>query len=124
MGNLPHCEVLGLLRRARFLVFPSECYETFGMSIAEAFASGVPVIASRLGAMAELVDDRRTGLLFRPGDAADLADRIRWAHRHPEEMEVMGRAGRLEYEDKFTAARNQTLLSEIYDSALASAHGR
>ncbi|MBL7042540.1 MAG: glycosyltransferase, partial [Pirellulaceae bacterium] len=55
LGQKPHDEVLDLIGDARFLVFPSICFETFGLTTVEAFAKGTPVVASRLGAMQELV---------------------------------------------------------------------
>ena len=55
---------------------PSIWYETFGRTIIEADAKGTPVVASRLGAMAELVDEGRTGLLFEPGNAAHMAAKV------------------------------------------------
>lgn len=61
------------------LVFPSVWYEGFPLSIVEAFAAGTPVIASRLGGMLEMIAEGKTGLLFHPGDADDLAHKIRWA---------------------------------------------
>ena len=64
------------MRRARFLIFSSEWYENFPVTIAEAFACGVPVVCSRMGAMQEIVEDGRTGLHFTPGDAADLAAKV------------------------------------------------
>src|SRR5207244_2526250 len=85
-GQLPRAEVLGTLKRARFLVVPSRCYETFAMVIAEAYACGVPVIASRMGAMQELVAHGRTGLLFPPGDSEHLAESIDWAWSHPADL--------------------------------------
>ena len=68
LGHQSHDKVLALMKDATMLVFPAEWYEGFPLTIAEAFATGLPVLASRIGAMAELVDDRRTGLLFTPGD--------------------------------------------------------
>ena len=59
------------------LIFPSTWYEGLPRTIVESFAKGTPVIASRLGSMTELVEDGRTGYLFAPGDAAELADRVR-----------------------------------------------
>jgi len=112
--------VLAALRRSRFLVFPSECYEGMPRTILEAFACGVPVIASRLGAMQEIVADGRTGLHFTAGDADDLAAKVEWAWTHPEEMRAMGRAARAEYEAKYTAERNYQLLLTIYERVLAS----
>ena len=103
---------------ARFLVFSSEWYETFGMTMVESFACGVPVICSRLGAMQELVDDGRTGLHFTPGDAKDLAEKVEWAWNNPEIIRGLGKAARQEYLDKYTAEKNYPLLMKIYQHAL------
>lgn len=85
----------------------------------EAFACGTPVIASNLGSMAEIIDDHRTGLLFEPGNAHDLAAKIRWANDHPEKMREYGMNARREYEQKYTAERNYELLMDIYQQAIA-----
>lgn len=118
LGQLPRDQTLAAMHRARFLVFPSEWYENFPLTIAESFACGVPVICSRLGAMQEIVEDGRTGLHFTTSDAADLASRVEWAWNHPEGMEVMGKEARREYEDKYTAEKNYPMLMEIYQCAL------
>ncbi len=107
-----------MMRRARVVVFPSQWYEGFPLTIAEAFACGVPVVASRLGAMEEIVADGRTGLHFTPGDAADLTTKIVWAWAHERETEEMGREARREYEKKYTAERNYLMLTEIYRRAI------
>lgn len=113
-----------LMRGARALVFPSVCYEGQPLTIIEAFASGLPVIGSALGGVRELIDDGRTGLLFRAGDAEDLAAKVRWAFAHCEEMDAMRVHARREYEAKFTAERNYGLLMEIYESAMERARAR
>ncbi|RMD58704.1 glycosyltransferase family 1 protein, partial [Candidatus Parcubacteria bacterium] len=118
LGRRPREEVFRLMREARVLVFPSECYENFPMAVAEAFACGLPVIASRLGAMAEIVEDRRTGLLFEPGVPEDLAVKVEWAWNHPKEMAEMGREARREYQEKYTAEQNYEMLMQIYRSIL------
>jgi glycosyltransferase involved in cell wall biosynthesis len=120
--RLGRSSLVSVMKRARFLVWPSEgYYETFGLVAVEAFACGVPVIASRLGAMAEIVEDGKTGLHFTPGDPEDLAAKVEWAWAHPREMEEMGRAGRAEYESKYTAQRNYELLMDTYHSAIQAA---
>ncbi len=118
LGHLSHAAAIAVLQPARFLICPSECYENFPLAVAEAFACGVPVIASRLGAMAEIVEDGRTGLHFTAGDRADLAAKVEWAWTHPREMEEMGRAARAEYEAKYTAERNYHMLMDIYERAM------
>ena len=118
-GARSRAETISAMKSARLLIFPSEWNETFGRVIAEAFACGVPVVVSRLGARAEIVEDGRTGLHFAPGDAADLAEKIAWAWAHPRRLEEMGREARREYEARYTAERNYPLLLEIYQRALA-----
>jgi len=118
LEQVPRERVAAILKSARFLVFPSECFESFGLSIIEAFACGVPVIASRLGAMAELVSDHRTGLLFFPGDHADLRDKIEWAWNHPQEIAGMGDEARREFEEKYPPGKNYQQLMKIFADAI------
>ncbi len=112
------------MKRARFLVFPSEWYEGLPLTVAEAFACGVPVIASRLGSMAEIVQDGETGLHFAASDPEDLAAKVEWAWTHPREMERMGRNARAEYEAKYTAERNYQLLMQISERAVQARRHR
>ena len=123
LGQRSRDEVFTLMHQARFVVFPSEWYETFGMVIVEAFACGVPVIASRLGAIEEVVEAGQTGLLFNPGDAADLAAKVRWAIDHPEALVTMGQKARQVYEAKYTSTQNYTMLLDIYTRAISAARG-
>jgi glycosyltransferase involved in cell wall biosynthesis len=111
-------EVRLVMHGARFLVFPSIWYEGFPITIAEAFASGLPVIASRLGSMPEIVRDGSTGLLFKTGDADDLAAKAQWAWTHPAEMESMGRTARHEFETKYSASVALQNLEKAYELAL------
>lgn len=66
-----------LLANCDVLVQPSKWYEASSLSILEAFSYGLPVIASRIGALPEIVTDRKTGLLVEPGNVKDLASAIR-----------------------------------------------
>jgi glycosyltransferase involved in cell wall biosynthesis len=118
LGHMPREKTLAAINNARFLVFSSEWYENFPVTIAEAFACCTPVVASNLGAMKEIVSGGRTGLLFSPGDSEDLSQKVEWAWSHPDEMRVMGIEARREYESKYTAEKNYTLLMEIYQRAL------
>lgn len=120
-GRLHREASLEVLRGAKVLILPSNCYENFPMTIAEAYACGTPVIASRLGAMAELVADGRTGLHFFPGNADDLAKKVEWAWAHSDEMLEMGWNARAEYEAKYTAKRNYKMLMEVYQRTVQEA---
>jgi glycosyltransferase involved in cell wall biosynthesis len=118
-GRLNREQTLAAMRGARFLVVPSVWYESFPMSIAEAFACATPLICSRVGSVQEIVADNASGLHFVPGDPEDLARKIEWAWSHPEKMCEMGREARREYEARYTAEKNQQQLMEIYDHAMS-----
>ena len=106
------------MQSARALVLPSIWYENFPRTLVEAFGAGLPVIASCIGSLAELVEDGKTGLLFEPGDANDLCRTMRWAHEHPIEMAAMGRRARARYESHYTPDINYGQLRAIYRDAI------
>lgn len=115
LGGKPLAEVLETMKLARMLIFPSLLYETFGKSMVEAFSGGTPVIASRLGALAEVVSDGKTGFHFAVGDAQNLAECIqRMNALSPQEYSAMRRTARTEYEAHYTAEANMRLLENIY----------
>lgn len=118
LGALDSDDVKTEMSQSMALVLPSICYEGFPRTLVEAFASSLPVIASRLGSLPELVDDGVTGLLFHPGNAHDLAQKLQWAQQHPLEMALMGRNARARYEAEFTAERNYKQLMAIYADAI------
>jgi len=117
-GRQAPAQIYSRMRTAAFLLLPSIWYENFPRVLVEAFACGLPVIASRLGAMAELIEEGVTGLLFAPGDARDLADKLAWAQAHPESMRRMGKSAREVYERNYTSAVNFAQLSAIYREAM------
>jgi glycosyltransferase involved in cell wall biosynthesis len=122
LGPQPMNRVHAEMATAAALVMPSIWYENFPRTLVEAFAAGLPVIASRIGALAELVVHGETGLLFEPGDAQDLARQIAWAVAHPQALAHMGERARAVYEAQYTPQRNHALLREIYEEAIAD-HG-
>lgn len=119
LGTLDASEVQVEMAQAVALVLPSICYENFPRTLVEAFASGLPVIASRLGPLPNLVQEGVTGLLFEPGNTAELTERMRWALEHPYEMANMGRQARTYYEVALSAAENYRQLFTIYREAIA-----
>jgi len=120
LGRIPRDAVLEAIKGARFVIVPSTLYEGFPMCIVESFACGTPVVCSKLGGLAEIVEDHVTGLHFNPGDAEGLARTVEWAWSHPSELERMGRVARAEYETKYTAEKNYLRLVDIYEQALAA----
>lgn len=76
MGFLGTDELMELVSKARLSVVPSECYENCPFSVLESKINGTPVIGADIGGIPELIDDGRTGELFRCGDADELRDKI------------------------------------------------
>ncbi|MFI6721273.1 glycosyltransferase [Kribbella sp. NPDC050470] len=117
-GQLPWAEGMELLRSARVAVVPARSYETFGLVVVEAFAHGVPVVASRLGALAELVDDGETGALTEPGDPEGLRKAIGLVG-DPVTSVAFGERARQVYLDRFTPERDLVGTERIYSDAIA-----
>lgn len=121
LGRQPIDEIYRLLGEAAFLVLPSRCYENCPKTILEAYSKGTPVVASRLGAMAEFVADGHTGRHFTAGDPAALATVVRTMFRDVAALTGMRLHAREEYEAKYTAAANYRMLRAIYDRAIRGA---
>jgi len=120
LGFMQREQIVSHMQSASYLLLPSICYENFPLTLVEAFACGLPVIASRIGAMAVLIEDGKTGLLFEPGSAKDLAKKIEWAETHPEIMLEMGKNARKEYEEKYTPEHNIRQLIHIYNGVIGT----
>lgn len=117
-GQLPFAEVYQHLSRARLLVLPSLCFETFGMVACEAFALGVPVAASRLGPLPDIVKEGVCGSLFEAGNKKDLLRAVRALWLDQTRLAELAEGARKEFEDKFTADVNCQMLLDIYERAI------
>jgi glycosyltransferase involved in cell wall biosynthesis len=133
IATMPHITALGacsavevqqILAQARALVFPSEWYETFGRVAMEAYSVGTPVIASDIGAVAEIVQDGITGLRFRAGSTTDLAAAVERFLGAPNNSIAMRLAARETFLKKYTPSRNIELLLKIYERAMSAASKR
>lgn len=120
LGFKPLDEILRLMHAASYLVLPSIWFENFPRTIVEAYACSLPVIASRLGALPEIIRDGETGLLFDPNSPDDLAAKLLWASEHPVEMLKMGQRAKACYERLYTPEANYNALSNIYAESIES----
>jgi glycosyltransferase involved in cell wall biosynthesis len=118
LGPKPPKVVYNEMAKARFLVFPSEWFETFGRTVIESFSQGSPVLAADFGCVRELVEDGVTGYRFSPGNVdALVAGTFRFSDG--EEYEQMRANCRKLFLSKYTADINYPLLMEIYTKAIA-----
>jgi glycosyltransferase involved in cell wall biosynthesis len=109
-------DVAGLLARGRLFVLPSRS-EGISLTLLEAMARGLPVVATRVGGTPEVVVDGETGLLVPPGDPAALADAILRLQRDPEAGRRMGEAGRPRVERIFDVCRMVAEYEALYVDA-------
>ena len=104
-----------LVRGARAVVLPSEWYENAPMSVLESFAMGKPVVGARIGGIPELIEDGRTGVVFRSGDVDDLARALREVvDARDATLESMGREARRYVETTFTEERYFREICDVY----------
>jgi glycosyltransferase involved in cell wall biosynthesis len=108
------------VRRCAFVVVPSQCYETFSLVVLESYVAGKPVIASALGSLPYVVEDGKSGLLFEPGNSADLSAKIKTLWGDPAAQRSMGTYARSLAEQKYGAARNYQSLMTIFSQVVGS----
>ena len=108
------------LKKCKALILPSNWYEGFPMTILEAFSAGTPVIASYLGAMMEVVQDKVNGLHFEAGNANDLIYKIRLLESNTPLAKQLSDNARTTYLNRYTPEKNYKLLFEIYNQLLHS----
>jgi glycosyltransferase involved in cell wall biosynthesis len=117
-GQVDTTEIAQAYRGARFLVVPSRWFEGCPLVILEAMSFGLPVIASRIGGLSELVDEGVTGMLFEPGNGEELAGKMVTLWRDPGLCQKMGEAGRCKAAREFGEKDYWIRLKGIYELAM------
>lgn len=117
LGGRPHRDVLDAMRAAAFAVVPAESFENSPAVVAEAYATGTPVVGSDLGAVGEMVRGGAAGAVFEAGNASALAAAVRQVASRPEGIAAMGHAARRIFESTFAPDANLRKLLAIYDRA-------
>jgi L-malate glycosyltransferase len=112
-------DVSAVLSGADIFVLPSRS-EAFPNAIMEAMAAGLPVVASNVGGIPELVEDGRTGHLVQPGDATALADSVIALLQQPQRLEEFGRAARRKVEQSYSFDRMVGQFEDLYERKLAA----
>jgi glycosyltransferase involved in cell wall biosynthesis len=115
VGHVSGQSLDDLITTSRFTVLPSRAYETLGKTILESYALGRAVVASDLGSRRELIEEGRTGLLYRPGDVEQLAGAIAFLCDRPQLALQMGAAGREMVRERHTPASHYAALAGLYE---------
>ncbi len=123
LGPKAESEVRVLMEGAVVLLVPSLWYEGFPMVMVEALSLGLPVVASRIGGLPEIVEDNVSGLLSPAGDAQGLLDCLKLLQRmEATQMRAMRNAARSRYLEFYGEEANYAKLVEIYAEAIAAGH--
>ena len=117
VGFLQEKELNDFYRHSRIVVIPSNCFEGFPNSVAQAMVTGKPIVASRIGVLPEIVDEERTGRLFEMRNVQDLAAKIKSLYNDPVLCMEMGRAGRIKALAEYSSEIVYQRLMQIYEKA-------
>ncbi len=117
-GYVPHENLAKVYKEAAVFVLPSILRENLPLAIIEAMSKAIPVITTNFGGQAEIIQDGINGLLVKPGDPADLAEKISTILDNPELAREMGRRGRKIVEENHTPEQHLRRLTEVYESAV------
>jgi len=121
-GQLPPDVVAHYMRTTQALIVPSIWYEGFPMTVVEAFASELPVIASDLGSLSEIIISGRNGAHFPPGDPKGLVKAVRGLFSNSRALDELGKNARADYENYYAPSINLKQLEEIYSKAIEVSH--
>jgi glycosyltransferase involved in cell wall biosynthesis len=113
-GKVSHNEIERVFKETDVLILPSIWPENQPVSITEAMAARIPVIASRIGGIPELVDDGMTGYLFAPGNAHDLAKKMNRCIYAADNLQVMGENGYKKI-SAYTVENQVRLIAQLYE---------
>ena len=113
-GKVKNSEVPEIVKNIDVFTITSLVYESFGVAAVEASAMGIPVIASRLGGLTEVVIENKTGLHIDPGNSRELADKLIYLYKNPDIRKKLGRNGRIDVENKYNWIDNAGIMLKEY----------
>ncbi|MCW5880707.1 MAG: glycosyltransferase family 4 protein [Anaerolineae bacterium] len=119
LGFVPHAELPDILAAGDVFVMPSLCHEAFPVSILEALAAGLPVVASRVGGVPAAITPGATGYLVTPGDASALAAALLSLLAAPGRRRAMGALGRRTAEARYSRAATTQAVEDVVRAVVA-----
>jgi glycosyltransferase involved in cell wall biosynthesis len=124
LGQLGAKEIVEFYRNTRMVVFATRCYEGFPTVLLEAMSHGLPIVCSRIGGLPEIVEEDVNGLLYEPGNVAELTARIQALWKDAVLSEELGYAGRQKLREKYDAEKLVDRIIRIYEKAIGVSKGR
>jgi glycosyltransferase involved in cell wall biosynthesis len=118
VGELKGKDLDSIISESLFTITPSVWYENFPNTIVESFYFSKPVIGSDIGGIPELVQEGETGLLFRPGNSEELAQKINYLYENPIIRNDLGIKAKQFIEEKLTSELHYQKLMDVYNSVI------
>jgi glycosyltransferase involved in cell wall biosynthesis len=119
LGYIKGQKRFDILRRAKFMILPSECYDTFPFVVLESFALGTPVIGSKIGGIAEQIENGKNGLLFHPKDHFELQKEIKTLIENPDLVHSMRKYARKSAEERYSQEVGYNHFMEVYSQLIS-----
>ncbi len=117
-GNCPRNIIIKEIKKSKFLIFPSEWYECFGMTILESFREGTLVLASNIGSIESIIKDKYNGILFNPNDPNDIQDKVQWVLNNPKKCDEISLNAMNDFNNKYSEKVNYKILMKIYNETI------
>ena len=124
LGYIKGKKRFDILRRAKFMILPSECYDTFPFVVLESFALGTPVIGSKIGGIAEQIEEGKNGLLFRPKDPNELKKKMKTLTENPDLLRSMRQQARKSAEEKYSQEVGYNYFMTLYSKLISKKMNR
>jgi glycosyltransferase involved in cell wall biosynthesis len=118
LGYLPPLEAQKIVAAAKLQVVPSQWFEGMPLVVLEAWSLGTTVLASRIGGLGEMISDGVDGVLFKPGNSADLASQVQLLMSDSELRARLARAARDAVETRFSSHATLDSLTQVYSDVV------
>ena len=110
--------IISKLKKAKALIFTSIWYEGMPMTILESFSTGTPVLCGDIGGPAEIVENKKTGFLYKVGNSMELKSKIEKLYNEPDLYRTLCKNSRKEFEEKYSEEKNYTQSMKIYKKVI------